>query len=128
MEPLSILLWIKIIGTLFPVGLPLLLLSKDRIERISGFKSSDVVVYRLYGMAIIALLVGYFGGYLQVINGTFPIGVLWMGLVSNAGAATILVLSGRAQKAPWEAGFFALIAMGLTTSLLQPELVMRPLW
>ena len=128
MEPLSILLWIKIIGTLIPVGLPLIFLSKQRIEAVSGFTSSDVIVYRLYGMAIIALLVGYYGGYVQVTNGVFPAGVIWMGLMSNAGAATILILTGRARKAPWEAAFFGLIAAGLVASLAQPEFVMKSLW
>ena len=128
MAPLSILLWVKIIGTLIPVGLPLLVLSKNRIEAISGFQSSDVIIYRLYGMAIIALLVGYYGGYVQVANGVFPIWVIWMGLVSNAGAAAVLILTERAKKAPWEAGFFSLIATGLVVSLLRPELAMSPLW
>jgi len=128
MEPLSILLWIKIIGTLLPVALPLLVLSKERINELSGFQASDPALFRLYGMAILALLVGYAGGYFQVLDGTYPIGVIAMGFVSNAGAFLILLLTGRGLKAPWEPGFFGLIAIGLAISYFFQEASLTPLW
>ncbi|MEM9842718.1 MAG: hypothetical protein AAF767_08710 [Pseudomonadota bacterium] len=128
MAPLSILLWIKIIGTFFPVAAPLLVLPKAKIDALSGFSPSDVTLYRLYGMAVLALLVGYAGGYFQVEAGLFPIGVLAMGFVSNAGAFAVMVITGRAAKTPFTAAFFGLIAVGLAIAFLFQDIAMTPLW
>lgn len=128
MAPLSILLWVKIIGTFFPVAAPLLVLPKAKIDAVSGFSPSDVTLYRLYGMAILALLVGYAGGYLEVEAGRFPIGVLAMGFVSNTGAFAVMVITGRAAKTPFTAGFFGLIAAGLALAFLFQDVAMTPLW
>ncbi|MEL7113404.1 MAG: hypothetical protein AAGK93_10790 [Pseudomonadota bacterium] len=128
MAPLSILLWIKIVGTFFPVAAPLLLFPKSKIDELSGFSPSDVSLYRLYGMAVLALLVGYAGGFFQVVDGEFPIGVLAMGFVSNAGAFLIMIITGRAKKTPLSAAFFGLIAAGLVTAFLLRDVAMTPLW
>ena len=128
MAPLSILLWIKIIGTFFPVALPLLVMPKGFIDARSGFEASDLSLYRLYGMAVLALLVGYAGGYVQVTQGVYPIGVLAMGFASNAGAFTIMVLTGRAAKTPLTAVFIGLIAAGLAAAFFLPDAFMTPLW
>ena len=128
MNALSLVLMIKILGTLFPVALPLLLAPKAVIDRRSGFTASDPTFYRLYGMALLALLVGYAGGFLQLMAGVFPTGILIMGLVSNAGATLFLLLSPRSRKAPWEVAFFGSIALALTASLLFPDLMTTPLW
>ena len=128
MAPLSILLWIKILGTFFPVAAPLLFLPKAKIDEVSGFSPSDVTLYRLYGMAVLALLVGYAGGYFQVIDGVFPIGVIAMGIVSNAGAFGILLITGRAKKTPMAAAFFGLIAVGLAAAFLLQDMAMTPIW
>lgn len=128
MAPLSILLWIKIVGTFFPVAAPLLLFPKSKIDELSGFSPSDVSLYRLYGMALLALLVGYAGGYFQVVEGVFPIGVLAMGFVSNAGAFGVMVITGRARRTPFSAAFFGLIAVGLAAAFLFRDAAMTPLW
>lgn len=128
MAPISILLIIKILGTLFPVALPLLVMPKSALDTRSGFSPSDTSLYRLYGMAILALLVGYAGGYFQVVSGTFPIGVLAMGFASNAGAFAIMVATGRAAKTPIAAAFFGMIATGLAVMLVSPDFAMTPLW
>lgn len=128
MEPISILLWVKIIGTLIPVALPLLFLPIATVNRLSGFEASDPALYRLYGAAVLALLVGYAGGYFQVQDGVFPVGVVAMGFVSNAGACAVLLLTGRGLKAPWEPAFFGLIALGLAWSFFFREQSMTPLW
>ena len=128
MAPLSILLWIKIVGTFFPVAAPLLVFPKSKIDELSGFSPSDVSLYRLYGMAVLALLVGYAGGYFQVVEGIFPGGVLAMGFVSNAGAFLIMIITGRARKTPLSSAFFGLIATGLAAAFLLQEAAMTPLW
>lgn len=128
MAALSLLLWIKIIGTFFPVAAPLLLFPKSEIDKRSGFEASDITLYRLYGMAVLALLVGYAGGYFQVLNGTFPIGVIAMGFVSNAGAFLVMLMTGRAAKTPFSAAFFGLIAFGLALAFLFQDAAMASLW
>ena len=128
MTVLSLLLWIKILVTLFWVALPLLVLPKAMIERLSGFESSDRAIYRLYAVAIIALLAGYFGGYLQLIDGEYPYDVLVMGIVSNAGAFFTLLVTKRAKKTPIMAAFFGLIAVGLTVSAAFEGLGRTTLW
>ena len=128
MAPLSVLLWIKILGTFFPVAAPLLVFPKARIDALSGFSPSAVSLYRLYGMAVLALLVGYTGGYFQVVDGVFPIGVLAMGFVSNAGAFLVMLLTGRARKTPLSAAFFGFIAAGLAAAFIFEDAAMTPLW
>jgi hypothetical protein len=115
MLALSVLLWIKIIVTLIWVAAPLLLLPKKTIDRLSGFEPSDPSLYRLYAVAILALLVGYFGGYRELADGGYPYGV---GIFSNAGAFLTLIVTGRARKTPIMAGFFGLVATGLILATL----------
>ena len=128
MAALSVLLWVKIIGTFFPVAAPLLILPKSEIDKRSGFEASDIALYRLYGTAILALLVGYTGGYFQVLQGEFPIGVIAMGFVSNAGAFLVMVLTGRATKTPVSAALLGLIALGLALAFLFQDAAMAALW
>ena len=128
MAALSVLLWIKIIGTFLPVAAPLLVLPKSKIDQLSGFEASDISLYRLYGMAVLALLVGYLGGYFQVLKGEYPIGVIAMGFVSNAGAFLVMLLTGRAQKTPLSACFFGLIAAGLAATFFVQDAALKPLW
>jgi hypothetical protein len=64
MAPLSILLWVKIVGSFFPVALPMLFFPKSRIDQLSGFEASDVGLYRVHGMAVLGPLVGNFSGCL----------------------------------------------------------------
>ena len=125
--PLSLLLIVKIVGTFFPVAAPLLVLPKSRIDQLSGFSPSDVSLYRLYGMASLALLVGYAGGLVQVADGVFPIGVIAMGFVSNAGAFTVMLMTGRAQKTPISAAFFGVIAAGLALAFFFQDAAMAAL-
>lgn len=128
MAPLAILLLIKIVGTLVPVALPMLLFSKARFDELSGFGPSDLVLYRVYGMAVLALLVGYSGGLLQVRAGVFPHGVLAMGFVSNAGAAALLFFVAEVRHLRRSSAFFALIAIGLAFAFFLPDAAMAPLW
>ncbi|MCI5043638.1 MAG: hypothetical protein MRY72_02980 [Aquisalinus sp.] len=127
MTPLSILLTIKIFGTLVPIALPFLLFPKHLIEKLSNFEASDIALYRFYGVAILALLVGYAGGLFQLQEGVFPAGVVAMGLVSNAGIVMAITLTGRLSKMPVSAIFFGSIAIGLLVSHLNQEMAMTPL-
>ena len=76
MTPLELLLIVKISVTLITVAMPFLLLPANRIEQIAGFGAAEPLLYRLYGVAILALLVGYFGGLQSALGGELPQGVL----------------------------------------------------
>ena len=128
MAPLSILLLVKIIGTFISVAAPLLILPKAAIDRASRFAPSDGALYRLYGVAVLALLVGYSGGILQVANGEYPVTIVAMGLVSNLGAVLVIALTGRAKQTPASVGFFGLITFGLAVSLAMKGFAISPLW
>ncbi|MBE1301434.1 MAG: hypothetical protein GJ680_16220 [Alteromonadaceae bacterium] len=82
-------------------------------------------------MALIALLVNYGVGLIQTYQGTFPTGVVCVGIVSNLGASFILArewLSNSSAKAqvanPLSTMVFGVIGMGFCTSLLWPDVFM----
>lgn len=105
----------------------MLLLPPKTIERLSALRAEPPLLFRLYGAAVLALLVGYSGGYVQVQSGAFPTTVVIMGLVSN-GAATLLLL--RAPAVSWKPvaiAFFAFVTAGLAIALLNPDLAMTGL-
>lgn len=124
MTPLSVLLIIKIAVTLVAVALPMLLLPHKTIERLSALRSEPPLLFRLYGAAVLALLVGYSGGYMQVQSSEFPTAVVIMGLVSNGAATLILLRAPRVRWKPIAIAFFASITAGLAIALLNPELAM----
>ncbi|WP_163671012.1 hypothetical protein [Adonisia turfae] len=48
---------------------------------------------RLLGMAYLALVVGYYFGLMETLNGGHPINIVWVGIVSNGGACLILLIN-----------------------------------
>ena len=127
MSPLALLLITKIVVTGILIGLPFLFLPRGLVIRLSGFEASPPALYRLYGLAIIALLVGYGGGLVETLSGSFPRGVAAMGIVSNGGAAITLLVTGQAQSRRLLTLFFAAIAAGLIAAWILPDAAMRPL-
>ncbi|MEM1396014.1 MAG: hypothetical protein AAGH38_01015 [Pseudomonadota bacterium] len=127
MSPLAILLVLKIGVTLLAVSGPFLLLPKTTIDALSGYGGTPKVLYRLYGMAVTALLVGYGGGLYVALNGDMPWGVIAMGITSNAGATGVLIITGEARKRPALTAFFGLIALGLVIAVAMPQWVIKPL-
>ena len=73
MTPLAIVLIAKISISFLVLVIPFLLFPASKLDQLSNFNGAPVF-YRLYGMAILALLVGYSGGLYQVMNGDFPEG------------------------------------------------------
>lgn len=120
MSPLVLLLAAKICVTLLGISLPFLILSRDRLDRFSGFAGTPLVLYRLYGTALLALIVAYGFGLLEAFDGAVPWAIITMGIVSNVGAAVILVASGMAGSKPWLPAFFGLIAAGLILTAVFP--------
>ena len=127
MSPLVVLLGIKIAVTFVLVGAPFLFLPADRVEKLSGFSSVSPALFRLYGVAICALLVGYAGGLVMALSGAFPWGVAAMGIVSNGGAAAVLGVNEGAKRRPMLTLFFSAIALGLLAAVLAPDAALRPL-
>lgn len=128
MAYLTLLLTIKIAVTFVLVAAPFLLLSKSKLESAMLITAQSAGIFRLYGVAVLALLVGYAFGVPAAQSGHFPWGVTTMGAVSNGGAALILVLSGAASRKILLVVFFGLIFAGLTMAMLFPDIAMTRLW
>ena len=125
---MSFLIWIfsiKIAITALGLCVPLLLLSKQRIDLLFGFGDASVTLYRLYGVAMLALTTAYTGGLLRTISGHFPVEVVAMGLVSNIGAAVTMFMTGYARRKPFGAAVFTFIGVAFAASLVLPDSVMR---
>ncbi len=129
MTYLDLILMAKIAGTALFVGLPFLLVPAPRLVALLQIEGAEAAMplIRLYGWAVIALLVGYSFGFSWVIGDIFPLGVVTMGLVSNAGASVLLVLTGAWRKALPMTVFLGLIATSLAFAMMQRDAVMQSL-
>lgn len=127
MTALGLLLSFKIGVTAATAVLPMLLLPAPRVAQRLGIEPSAVGYVRLYGVALLALLVGYAHGLVMLADGLFPTGVVWMGLVSNGGAAFALVTTGLHRRLRLTAPLYGLIALGLAAALVWPALAVQPL-
>jgi hypothetical protein len=126
---LSLLLATKITFTALLIAVPFLFLPKSALEKSTKMQASTPVFFRLYGVAIVALLVGYGFGIPAAEAGTFPWGVAVMGAVSNAGAAALLFAHARHSKANFLLGsFFCLIALGLVVAMGMPPWALQRAW
>lgn len=126
MTLLTLLLCFKIIVTLVIVSGPFLLLPKARLETLTQSQMQTPALFRLYGVASLALLFGYGTGLWMGLQGTYPSGIITMGLVSNGGAAAILAGTGKRQRPL--AILFGLIALGLAGTALFPAQSIAPLF
>ncbi|MEM9838077.1 MAG: hypothetical protein AAF830_02875 [Pseudomonadota bacterium] len=124
---LVILLLAKIAVTLLAVALPFLALPKPTLDRLAQFDDPSPTLYRLYGMAVTALLVGYTSGLVTALGGVFPWSIIAMGIASNAGATLILIITGAARTRVLSTLFFGAIATGLILAALFPQAAMQPL-
>lgn len=129
MTYLDLILLAKIIGTALFVGLPFLLVPAPRLIGLLQIEGAEpaMPLIRLYGWAVIALLVGYSFGFSWVTGANFPIGVVTMGLVSNAGATVLLVLTGAWRRALPITLFLGVIAASLVFALTNQVAVMSAL-
>lgn len=129
MTYLDLILLAKIAGTALFVGLPFLLVPAPRLITLLQIDGAEAAMplIRLYGWAVIALLVGYSFGFSWIVGDVFPIGVVTMGLVSNAGATALLVLTGAWRQALPMTLFLGMIATSLAFAMANPAWVMAPL-
>ncbi|MDB6061751.1 MAG: hypothetical protein JWM78_1854 [Verrucomicrobiaceae bacterium] len=129
MSWLSLLLIIKIGVTILFVAAPFLLLPKQKLEALTKITAPNSVFFRLYGVAVTALVVGYAFGIPSAEAGVFPHGVVWMGIVSNSGASVLLLTYARGDKQNRALGIiFGLIALGLIAAMISPVGALQKVW
>jgi hypothetical protein len=125
----ALLLVAKIAITALLVALPFLVAPLAKLEATTRVSAKSTLFFRLYGVAITALLVGYGFGIPTAESGQFPWGVVSMGLVSNAGAAFLLLRSSKPSTSGfWLGTFFALVSVALTLSMSVPSLALSKAW
>jgi hypothetical protein len=126
---LALLLVTKISVTALLVALPFLVAPLAKLEAATRVSATSTLFFRLYGVAIAALLVGYGFGIPAAESGQFPWGVVSMGLASNAGAAFLLLRASKPSSSGFRLGtFFALVAVALAISMASPSLALSKAW
>jgi len=90
MRGIRFVLTAKILVTVFFWALPLLLLPESLFVYIGFPEPNPKVFVQLLGMAYASLAVGYAMGLKKANSNTHPVEAVWVGIVSNGGAAIIL--------------------------------------
>ena len=86
-------LWTKIIVTIIAWAGPFLFAPSFILEALLPQVPKPILWLRMLGLAWFALVVGYSSGLHQLKSkGEFPFGIVYMGILSNGGAGTILLL------------------------------------
>lgn len=129
MSWLTLLLAAKISVTALFVALPFLFGPLAMLEATTGVRAKSPLFFRLYGVAITALLVGYSFGIPAAENRQFPWGVVVMGLVSNTGAAFLLLRSDSSRSTGfWLGTFFAMVVFALALAMGAPDSALGKAW
>ncbi len=128
MSFLALVIAAKIVLTGLLTAVPFLLFPPARLATATGVVGGGETLFRLYGVAILALLTGYASGFWLLERGEFPWGVVAMGLVSNTGGAMLLLTTGAWRKAVPITVVVTAIAAGLAVAAASPDFALRPLW
>ena len=129
MSYLGLLLIAKIAVSVPFIALPFLFSPLAKLEATTRINAKGSLFFRLYGVAIAALLVGYGFGVHVANSGQFPWGVVSMGLVSNSGGAFLLLRASKPRSSGfWLGVFFALVAVALALSMGAPEMAISKAW
>lgn len=128
MSFLALVFIFKILVTGLLVGVPFLFLPASRVSASTGYGEAAAPLFRLYGVAIFALLIGYGYGYWLLGQGTFPWGIIAMGLLSNGGGAAVLFATGAWRRSRLIAYFITAVAVALAVAALMPDMAVTPLW
>lgn len=115
MRGLIHVLTFKIAFTVVGACVPLLLLSESALQWLGFVVPQPILFLRLLGMAYVALIVGYAFGLKEARQGIYPAQAVWVGIVSNGGAA--LLLGFAALNGTW-AQWGALAQMLMWSSLI----------
>ena len=128
MTLLALLFTIKVAVTALMVCGPFLFFSREKLSAVLQFAVTNSILFRLYGVAILALLVSYGFGIVQTFYGEFPWSSVIVGIVSNAGATIVLTSIRAGRKNQLSAAFFGGLALLLMLSALWPEFAMTNLF
>lgn len=120
MNLLVIVFFLKISISLIAVVVPFLCLPQEKIEAITNSTSPNAIIFRLYGVSILALLIGYSLGLKNALAGVFPNDIVIMGIVSNAGGSLILLKTGAWKTKKLLFYFFTSIAILLSICFMFP--------
>jgi len=128
MSWLALIFFIKISLTGMLVVLPFLLFPKLILETITSITTSEPTIFRLYGVAILALLVGYSFGIPVAESNNFPLGIVCMGIVSNGGAGALLLWSNFFKYNLILGIFFTLMTLVLLATTMFPDIALQKAW
>lgn len=128
MSFLALVFIFKILVTGLLVGAPFLFLPVSRVSASTGYGEAAAPLFRLYGIAIFALLIGYGYGYWLLGQGMFPWGIIAMGLLSNGGGAAVLFATGAWRRSKLIAYSISAVVVALVITALAPEMAVTPLW
>ncbi len=126
MSPFAWTLAIKAIVTLLCVALPALFADPSWLNGIVG-EPSAAVLYRLYGVAILALIVGYGVAFRAHQKGQAALWILPIGIVSNSGATLALILFAKDITWVLAALFFGAVTLSFVLTALWPAAMTRTL-
>lgn len=93
MNSLSKVLVFKIAFTITAACIPLLLFPSSLLQWLGFSVPEPIIFLRLLGMAYAALIVGYAFGLRASLQGLYPMSVIWVGIVSNSGAALMFAVA-----------------------------------
>ena len=128
MSFLAIVLAIKIVVIGFAIAIPFLTFSSSWLAGLTGVEGGGEIIFRLYGVAILALLIGYASAFPMLARGAFPWFVVVMGIVSNGGATAVLVLIGAWRRLLLLTSFLGAITAALVSTALDPSFAVKALW
>lgn len=122
---LSLILIAKIFVTLAFIAAPFLLAPPERLGPRLGVQKSDALFFRLYGVAMLAILSVYVNGLVATFAGSFPWYATVMGVISNGVAFAVILGFGAFGRLAPLASFFAFVALGLGAAMLAPDLALQ---
>jgi hypothetical protein len=129
MNALGLVLAVKIIVTIIFVAVPFLLLPQEKLRaRFRTEGAGSGTLFRLYGVAMLAILANYAYGLWAAMYGQFPWGVIAMGVISNGGAVLVSLWMGAWRHAKALNAFFAAVAIALLLAALFQRQALTPLW
>ncbi|WP_417518585.1 hypothetical protein [Minwuia sp.] len=128
MNAINVVLAIKIFITVAFLAGPFLLSPQAKLEKRLSISAKSPMLFRLYGVSMLALAVAYASGIWQALQGDFPWGIVWMGIVSNGGAAAVLLLVGPRNVSRAVAAVFGAIAIALLFCALMQQFALAPLF
>lgn len=118
---LSALIAFKILVTLLLVCVPFLVLAPARLGALTGVSDPSGQIFRLYGVAVLSLLVGYATAFSTLSEESFPWGIVIMGAISNGGATLVLSRARTSRMRRLFLPLYGAIFVALVLSMAFPD-------